>query len=410
MDVSLIFTVADLDHSGKRRLAMLARSQLSTVVFLIVVTACHSFAVGAEPARSAPPPSVAWGGYPVAELMPQAPSAAAAYTPPVTPLPPPPLPATSRPAWPAAASYPPTSALIIDPAVRLAQAPPFEDGSPLLPAPAERLGGKSLLPPGSRQGVFQKFKFTGTYLPQLESDSLGFSDLRTSLVFGVPFVTRETPLVIEPEYRVRFLDRPGAPPLPSRLHDAAVQFRHFRRLSDRWIFDGAITLGLYADDHNFGAGDAFRVSGRALGIYQSTEEWNWVFGAVYLNRAGATILPVAGLAYRTPCVKYELVFPRPRAAWLLPGSTIDCDERWAYVMGEFGGGRWAVTNPTTDDNDVLEARDLRILFGYERKIIGGMSYKYEMGYVFNREIEYRSGSPPPASLDDTFLVRVGFSY
>ena len=375
-------------------------------VLLLLLTVGSTLAEGTEPYRPTEPFPAAWGGYPVTELPPYQP---ATHGKPLTTLPP-----ATTPAWPAPATYPPTytptSQPILDPAVRLAQAPPFEDGSPLLPTTEGNIGGKSLLPPGTRKGVFQKFKFTGTYLPQLESDSLGLSDLRTSVVLGVPLVTRETPLVIEPEYRARFLQRPDAPPLPSRLHDVAVQFRHFRRLSDRWIFDGAITLGLYADDHNLGAGDAFRPSGRALGIYQPTEAWNWVFGAVYLNRAGPTILPAVGLAYRTPCVKYELIFPRPRAAWLLPGSTIDCDERWAYVMGEFGGGRWAVTNPTTDNNDVLEARDLRILFGYERKIIGGVSWKYEMGYVFNREIEYRSGFPPSASLDDTFLVRAGFSY
>ena len=43
----------------------------------------------------------------------------------------------------------------------------------------------------------------------------------------------------------------------------------------------------------------------------------------YLNRAGASVLPVIGIAYDTDSVKYELVFPRPRAAWMLSGSVKD---------------------------------------------------------------------------------------
>jgi hypothetical protein len=323
---------------------------------------------------------------------------------------PPDAPTVAGPGLPAA--YPQTadSGITYDPNVRLAQAPSLND--PTLVTNPEQQAAESLLPAGTRDGVFQKAKFTSTYLPQWEDDSLGIVDLRSSLVFGLPFFTRETPIVIEPEYRVQFLERPtpSVADLPPRLHDAAVEFRHFRRLSDRWIFDSAVTVGYYADDHSFDADDAFRVTGRALGVYEATEEWKWVFGVAYLNRAGASVLPIVGLAFDTDTVKYELVFPRPRAAWLLPGSVIDQDEQWAYVMGEFGGGVWAIERPLTGAPDTLTTRDIRILFGYERKVVGGVSTRFEVGYVFAREMEFDSGTPAEVSLDDTILVRAGVSY
>ena len=63
------------------------------------------------------------------------------------------------------------------------------------------------LPPGTRNGVFQKLLFSGTWLPQLEDDSLGWGDLEAGVVFGFPFFRRDTPLLITPRYGVHFYRR-----------------------------------------------------------------------------------------------------------------------------------------------------------------------------------------------------------
>ena len=318
----------------------------------------------------------------------------------------------------AATPYPPTKPTItsstaiptLDPNILLAQAPGIGyGGDPLVVDPDNQKQVDSLLPPGTRKGVFQKVKTRATYMPQLENDSIGITDLQASIVFGLPFFTRETPIVIEPRYRIQLLEGPNMPNLPARLHDVDIQFRHFRRLNSQWIFDGAVTVGLYADDHSFDDSDAFRVSGRALVVYEATEYWKWILGVVYANRAGTTVFPAVGLAYDSPTVKYQFVFPRPRAAWLLPGSIVDHDEHWVYVMGEFGGGAWSITNPIAGTPDELNMSDIRILFGYENKVPGSFSWNIEAGYVFAREIEFASAIPD-ASLDDTFLIRAGMSY
>ena len=74
-----------------------------------------------------------------------------------------------------------------------------------------------------------------------------------------------------------------------------------------------------------------------------------------------------------------------------------------------GGVVSAITRAATGTPDTITMRDFRILLGYERKIIGGLSSRCEFGYVFGRELEFAGGAPD-VTLDDTLFVRAGFSY
>ncbi len=267
------------------------------------------------------------------------------------------------------------------------------------------------LPPGTRDGVFQKLLFTGTYLPQIESDSLGWGDLETGVVFGFPFLRRDTPLLITPRFGVHFLDGAANFDLPDTLYDASFEFRHLRKFGDGpWAMDVAVTLGHYSDYEDDDA-DAFRVTGRGLVVYESSPALKWLAGVAYLNRAGASVLPIGGVIYEpTPEVSYELIFPRPRLWWLLPGSNRQIgDERWFFLGGEFGGGVWSIERPSTQMHDLLTYLDYRVLVGYQRNLSSGISCTVEFGYVFGRELEFSSPSPE-VSLDDSMLARVGLKF
>lgn len=267
------------------------------------------------------------------------------------------------------------------------------------------------LPPGARQGVFQKLLFTGTWLPQLENDSLGWGDLETGVVLGFPFFRRDTPLLVTPRFGVHYLERPTTPDLPDRVYDASIEFRHLRRFGDGpWAMDVAVALGYYSD-FEINDDQAFRVTGRGLAVYESSPHAKWVLGVAYLNRAGASVLPVAGVIYEPSSdIKWELIFPRPRVAWRLPGGIPGCgDERWFYLGGEFGNGVWSIERPLTRTLDLMTYRDYRFLMGYERKLIGGLSRRFEFGYVFGRELEFDSATPD-VRLDDTLFARVGLTY
>jgi hypothetical protein len=267
------------------------------------------------------------------------------------------------------------------------------------------------LPPGTRNGVFQKLLFTGTWMPQLEDDSLGMSDLEAGIVLGFPFFRRDTPLLITPRYAVHFFEGAENFDIPDQVYDASFEFRHMRKFGDGpWAMDVAVTLGHYSDYEGDDA-DAFRVSGRGLAVYETQSGAKWLLGVAYLNRAGASVLPVAGVIYSPdPSVSYEAIFPRPRIAWQLPWSNPDQgDERWAYIGGEFGGGVWSIEHPSNAEQDLLTYSDVRILAGYERKIIGGLTRRFEMGYVFARQLEFNSPTPE-VDLDDTLFARVGLTY
>lgn len=267
------------------------------------------------------------------------------------------------------------------------------------------------LPPGARDGVFQKMYFTGTWLPSLsdEPDALGIGDLEMGVVLGFPFMRRDTPLLVTPQFGTHLLSNEDALDIPSTLYDAAVEFRHMRKFGNGpWAMDVAATVGYYSDFEQSDS-EAIRVSGRALGVYETSPTSKWIFGVAYLNRAGATVLPVAGaIVEPTSDVRLELIFPKPRVAWRLANSQPG-DERWAYVGGEFGGGIWSITRPSSGQLDLLSYSDLRLLAGLERKVTRGLSRRYEVGYVFNRELEYDSGTPEVA-LDDTLFIRAGLTY
>jgi hypothetical protein len=266
-------------------------------------------------------------------------------------------------------------------------------------------------PPGTREGVFQKLLLTGTWLPPLDNDDVGFGDLEAGVVLAFPFLRRDTPLIITPRYAAHFLDRPAALDLPNRLFDASFEFRHLRKFGDGpWAMDVAVTLGHYSD-YEADDADAFRVSGRGLAVYEAIPGRKWVLGVAYLNRAGATVLPVGGVIFDpSPDVSYELIFPRPRVSWRLLGASPDgLDERWVYFGGELGGGVWSITHPAAGTHDLLTSTDYRVLLGYERNIVGGLSRQFELGYVFGRELEF-SSTTPDISLNDTLFARVGLKY
>ena len=360
-------------------------------------------------AQEMPQAQPAWGGYALPDQVPYQPTMPydQACDPGMC------APPAANPVW---QTYPPT----VDPtgqAVMLDGTAPIGSNVGLPGDSSDSVGSqsdlkRSLIPLGSRDGFFQRAKFTATWIPQLESDSLGWTDLRTEVVTALPFFTRENPIIITPSYELHFLNAPAGIPLPPRLNDVAVDFHVFRVLDNHWIADLAVTPGLYADDHSFGASEALRINGRALGVYAPTVDVKWALGVTYLDGGGwAKVVPIAGVIYTpTDDVEYQILFPTPRVAWRLPSSAIPGqDEQWVYVSVEYGNSAWAFQQ---DDGspDVLASRDFRLIFGYERKIVGGIFHKAEIGYVFGRDIKVASLGDNDISLGSTALVRAGISY
>ena len=266
-------------------------------------------------------------------------------------------------------------------------------------------------PPGARSGIFQKLQFSGTWIPAIEDGDLGFSDLDTWVVLGLPFPRRDTPLLIIPGFAVHYLDGPvaPAPDLPPRIYDAWIEWRHLRQFNEAWAMDASVTTGYYSD-FVADSGDAFRITGRGVGVYTWSPITKVVLGAGYFNRAAARVLPVGGLII-TPdaSTRYELIFPSPRVAWRLDWLSVPgVDERWFYVAGEFGGGVWAVER-AGGASDKIDSTDIRVIVGVEQDLPGSLTSRFEVGYVFAREIEFSSATANYEP-EDSLLLRMGVKY
>ena len=106
-------------------------------------------------------------------------------------------------------------------------------------------------------------------------------------------------------------------------------------------------------------------------------------------------------------MRWEIVFPKPRFSWRFDRQ--ENRERWVYLAGEFGGGSWAVERASGGADDVATYSDWRLIGGLEMKYSSGRSLLFEVGYVFNRELEYKSdlGNFEP---DDTVMLRAGVTF
>lgn len=391
------------------------RLLLVSLLSLTVVRLC----AGQSPYEAAPAAPTTWGGYALPAQVPYQPTldgaqvvsgpidgsqAWQAYP-------------TTTPAGVPVFERPGTSPVGAPPdAVYLDGAPPgaiheLPPGEPLYPGTTEPSLRESLTPPDARNGFFQKARLTAAVLPQFDYDNLGWTDIGAEVVTALPFFTRENPIIITPSYDIHILDRPINFDLPPTLHDAAIDFHVFRVFGNHWIADFAVQPGLYADDQSFDSSEALRFTGRALGIYAPTIDLKYVLGVTYLDGGWAKVVPVAGVVYKpNDDTEYQFVFPTPRVSWRLPWTNIPGkDERWMYLSVEYANQAWAFEQ-TDGDPDVLAYRDYRVIFGLERKIVGGLSHRCEIGYVFNRDMKIASISGEDISMDNTLIARAGISY
>lgn len=296
------------------------------------------------------------------------------------------------------------------PAARLAYFDPNVDRARPQPAaplePPVAIPNGPQLPPGAKPGVLQRVVFTNTWLSGREPDDLGMFDSEFRFSLGFPFPTVETPLVVTPGVGVHLLDGPTTTDLPPRVYDMYLDVLWKYSFSPNWALDIAVTPGWYSDFEQ-SSSDALRIGGRAIGYYTPSPDLKFLLGAVYLDREDVSFLPIAGAIW-TPRedIRLEFVVPKPRASWRT--SVSGEYSTWWYIVGEFGGGTWAIQRASGAD-DVVNYSDLRISIGQELKRCSDSIAWIDIGYVFNRQLSYNSGTPD-FEPDSTIVVRAGLGY
>jgi hypothetical protein len=309
-----------------------------------------------------------------------------------------------------------------DSPAEILQSPGTTDAAPASPRPDE-----SQLPPGVRNGVFQKVLVDATWLAPGSGDGLEIGEVRVEGIFALPCPTRNAPLVITPGFDAQTLEGPPNVEVPQRLFAAYTQFRWLSQVTPQWGLDFAVTPGAYSD-FNQASNKAFRLTAHGAAAWTWNEQTKIAFGVAYLDMPDTNFIPIGGLIW-TPNeeLKCELVFPHPKIArriyWrgipcgcgILPfsdaaRSRIDDDrvQDWVYMVGEFANDAWAIQQTAGANTQVL-LRDYRFIVGVERKVIGGLSSRFEVGYVFGRRVRYTNDTPDyyPA---DTVMVRGGLAY
>jgi hypothetical protein len=203
-------------------------------------------------------------------------------------------------------------------------------------------------------------------------------------------------------FGVHFLDGPVQTDMPPRLFDFSIGVADRRLIRPNIGYDIVFRVGAFSDFEG-SAEDGVRYPSHAVTFFRFNRSVELVLGIDYLDRDDISLLPVAGLIWRPAnWLRVEAVFPRPRVA-----ARIMDTKQWMYWGGELGGGTWAVERVgLVDDNATY--RDLRLLLGWET-MGESLSSSLEIGYVFDRELSYRSAmgdySPP-----DGFVVRTTARY
>lgn len=190
-------------------------------------------------------------------------------------------------------------------------------------------------------------------------------------------------------FTMLWLTGPDTTDLPPYLFSIVIDIGLGGKISDNWSFDAVITPSWNTDFANKSY-TLFRLPWQAVNTFTLSDELKLVVGVTDLDREDIRFLPVAGLIYKPldGTKQFDLVFPRPKAAWRLTDS--GDDSTWAYVAGELGGNSYSIQRPGAV-HDIVTLRDFRLLFGYEWRGQKRHACRIEAGLVFGRAVEYASG-------------------
>ena len=276
-------------------------------------------------------------------------------------------------------------------------------------------------PADNRCGSFQKLSFVNTYLPRMGDNGFGWYDVELTSVWGLPFPTKDAPLVITPGFATHWLDGPASLDIPAQLHEVYTEFRWLPKIGERFRADVAVQPGYYSDWEG-SAARAIRLLGHVSGIYDWTPAFQFVLGAAYLDRPDIEVLPIAGFIWKPDAdAEYRVVFPAPKIAWRIRDyPLINADppfvlhpppaktEYWFYLAGELGGGTWAIRH-SDGSSDLMSYGDWRVFMGLENRDITSFGSFIEAGFVFHRLIRL-SSTGENMQVGNTAMVRAGLNF
>jgi hypothetical protein len=286
-------------------------------------------------------------------------------------------------------------------------------------------GPNGQAPAGQVTRFLQQVKFRETWLWANGGDQkLGVNDIETSATFAFPFrfftqqaAVNQAPLLVTPGFSLHLWDGPAVPSvpmvptadMPGQTYDAYLDTAWQPEFNPQFAADLAIRVGVYSDFQKINS-RSLRITGRGLGVYTINPQMRIAAGVVYLDRQKVKLLPAGGLIW-TPNEdrRYHILFPNPKAAGRVTWQYFGSADVWWYVLGEYGGGSWTIER-ADGKSDVVDYNDLRVMLGLEWETPRGLKGDVGIGFVWDRELLYRSGMPESFKPRDTGLIRAGFSF
>ena len=200
-----------------------------------------------------------------------------------------------------------------------------------------------------------------------------------------------------------FLDGPNVTDMPPRLFDFNWGLHYFDEVTDRWWLDLSVSGGLYTDFED-SVQQGWRFPAHAVATWALSEEVQPVLGIRYLDRDNLGLLPVAGVILRPEeSFRMELVFPEPRVAWRVSSKAEK--DHWLSISGRIGGGEWAIERRATGLADVVTYNEYQVVLALDTIDQSQSISSIEAGYIFERDLEYRSGAGN-TTLPETFFIRL----
>ena len=257
---------------------------------------------------------------------------------------------------------------------------------------------------------------TAWLAPMGGNNKLGVTETNLAATLAIPVLYEQAPLLITPGFSFDFFQGPVSMPpvnadLPPTTYSAYVDVAWRPRILPSvtpWLTaDLGVRTGIYTDFHAVND-HSIRVLGRGLALATVTEQVQLVMGVVYLDRVLVKILPAGGVIWTpNPDARYEIFFPSPKLSrrW----TTVRTTDMWWFVAGEYGGGSWTVRRANGSD-DQVDYNDIRVSIGLESFAHSGLHGIFDIGYVFDRALVYRSGDPSRFYPSDTIMLRAGLYY
>lgn len=204
-------------------------------------------------------------------------------------------------------------------------------------------------------------------------------------------------------FGVHFLDGPIVTDMPSRLFDFSIGYQVRQWVAPNVGLDVVARVGAFSDFET-SARDGVRFPSHAVTFFRLAPAYELLLGVDVLDRDDISLLPVFGAIWMpSSSLQLDLAFPRPQASLRLGESNA-----WAYVRGQLGGGTWAIER-AAGPADNATYRDVRLLLGVENRNQGTFRSNIELGFLFARELSYRSGIGD-VDLDNAIMISLNNAF